>query len=68
MFSSDLPTYADIISGPLTILGSTEFKALDNFLAIKVLPVPGGPYSKTPLTWEIPYFLSTYYRYLIMYK
>lgn len=43
-FSSDLPTYADIISGPFTIFGSTEeFKALESFLAIKVLPVPGGP-------------------------
>ena len=40
--------YLSNISGPLTILGSREFSICPIFLAIKVLPVPGGPKSKMP--------------------
>mmetsp|Transcript_63968 Transcript_63968/g.166317 ORF Transcript_63968/g.166317 Transcript_63968/m.166317 type:complete len:236 (-) Transcript_63968:358-1065(-) len=54
MFSSDCPTYLFIISGPLTILGSAAFRNLASCLAIRVLPVPGGPYSSMPRTWLMP--------------
>mmetsp|Transcript_13626 Transcript_13626/g.23340 ORF Transcript_13626/g.23340 Transcript_13626/m.23340 type:complete len:225 (-) Transcript_13626:957-1631(-) len=51
MFSSDAPTYLFKISGPLTILGSTELEmSLPILRAMRVLPVPGGPCSSIPLT------------------
>ncbi|KAH3672298.1 hypothetical protein WICMUC_004393 [Wickerhamomyces mucosus] len=43
MFSSEEPTYLLKISGPLTILGSFALSIVPILLAIKVLPVPGGP-------------------------
>ncbi|KAH3685448.1 hypothetical protein WICPIJ_003563 [Wickerhamomyces pijperi] len=43
MFSSEEPTYLLKISGPLTIFGSLALSICPIFLAIKVLPVPGGP-------------------------
>lgn len=49
IFSSDAPTYLFKISGPLTILGSRAFNIFPICLAIKVLPVPGGPCSKIPI-------------------
>ena len=42
-FSSDCPTYLDITSGPFTIFGSLPFNIFPICLAIRVLPVPGGP-------------------------
>ncbi|EEQ39466.1 hypothetical protein CLUG_03595 [Clavispora lusitaniae ATCC 42720] len=50
MFSSEDPTYLESISGPFTIFGSLTFNILPICLAIKVLPVPGGPNNKRPLT------------------
>lgn len=35
------------------------FKAFANDLAIKVLPVPGGPYNKIPLTCLTPNLYTT---------
>jgi hypothetical protein len=54
MFFSASPTNLDMIDGPFTlkniqiislkpILGSLDYKVSASFLAIKVLPVPGGP-------------------------
>mmetsp|Transcript_24931 Transcript_24931/g.53844 ORF Transcript_24931/g.53844 Transcript_24931/m.53844 type:complete len:250 (-) Transcript_24931:771-1520(-) len=43
MFSSDCPTYLERISGPCTTLGSFPLSILPICLAIRVLPVPGGP-------------------------
>ena len=59
MFSSDSPWNFEKISGPLTISRFLAFNAYANFLAIKVFPVPGGPYSKIPLTCLIPNFWTT---------
>jgi hypothetical protein len=53
------------ISGPLTTYGFSQLRASDIFLAIKVLPVPGGPYKSNPLTCLIPYFYINYYGYLL---
>ena len=58
IFSSDAPTYLLRTSGPFTISGSFAFNILPICRAIKVLPVPGGPYSKMPFTCCIP-ILST---------
>ena len=58
IFSSLSPTNLLIISGPFTILSSLALSTLANYLAINVFPVPGGPYSSTPLTCEIPYFFK----------
>lgn len=55
IFYSDSPTYFEKTSGPLIILGSFAFRALASCLAMRVFPVPGGPYSKIPLTCFIPY-------------
>ena len=49
IFFSATPTYLSNISPALTILGGLAFKAYDSFLAIRVLPVPGGPYKRIPL-------------------
>jgi len=54
-FSSASPTYLLNISGPLTIFGGLAFNTLANYLAINVLPVPGGPKRSNPLTCLIPY-------------
>ena len=39
----DVNKYLSNNSGPFTTLNSLTFKALAKVLAIKVLPVPGGP-------------------------
>ena len=54
-FFSVSPTNLLNNSGPLIILGSLACKTLASYLAIKVLPVPGGPYSNNPFTCFIPY-------------
>eukprot|EP00966_Prymnesium_polylepis_P091155 2109911-Prymnesium_polylepis.2 len=54
MNDSDSPTYLDIISGPLTILGSRAPSAAPISRASSVLPQPGGPYSSMPQTGERP--------------
>mmetsp|Transcript_54632 Transcript_54632/g.97123 ORF Transcript_54632/g.97123 Transcript_54632/m.97123 type:complete len:236 (+) Transcript_54632:1123-1830(+) len=59
MFSSVWPTYLLSTSGPLMILGSLQFSIFPIWRAISVLPVPGGPYSRIPFTWEIPSFSMT---------
>lgn len=64
-FSSASPTNLLKISGPFTILGGLAFNTLANYLAIKVLPVPGGPYNKRPLTCLIPYFSRNAYGNLL---
>ena len=56
IFSSDPPTNLSKISGPFTTCGFSQLRASAIFLAIKVLPVPGGPYKSKPLTCLIPYF------------
>ncbi len=56
IFYSDSPTNLLNIYGPFTIIISVLFMAYEIFLAIKVLPVPGGPYSNKPLTCLIPNF------------
>mmetsp|Transcript_16219 Transcript_16219/g.52478 ORF Transcript_16219/g.52478 Transcript_16219/m.52478 type:complete len:341 (+) Transcript_16219:539-1561(+) len=43
MNCSESPTYLDIISGPLTILGSRAPSAVQISRASNVLPQPGGP-------------------------
>ena len=56
IFFSVSPTNLSNNSGPLTTLNSATFNAWANVLAIKVFPVPGGPYNKIPLTCLIPIF------------
>ena len=48
MNCSESPTNLDIISGPLTILGSRAPMAPAISRASSVLPQPGGPYSSMP--------------------
>lgn len=50
MLASDSPTYLLRISGPLTTLGSLAFNILPICRAKRVLPQPGGPYNRIPLT------------------
>ena len=50
MLASDSPTYLLRISGPLTTLGSLAFNILPICRANRVLPQPGGPYNRMPLT------------------
>lgn len=50
MLASDSPTYLLRISGPLTIFGSRALSILPICRAIRVLPQPGGPYSRIPFT------------------
>uniref|UniRef100_A0A6B0UZ02 Uncharacterized protein n=1 Tax=Ixodes ricinus TaxID=34613 RepID=A0A6B0UZ02_IXORI len=50
MLASDSPTYLFRIWGPFTILGSLPLSIFPICRAIRVLPVPGGPYSKMPRT------------------
>mmetsp|Transcript_5408 Transcript_5408/g.18801 ORF Transcript_5408/g.18801 Transcript_5408/m.18801 type:complete len:372 (+) Transcript_5408:694-1809(+) len=59
MFSSDCPTYLFSSSGPFTTLGSLPLSILPICRAIRVLPVPGGPYSSMPLTCFIPSLATT---------
>mmetsp|Transcript_21941 Transcript_21941/g.62282 ORF Transcript_21941/g.62282 Transcript_21941/m.62282 type:complete len:283 (+) Transcript_21941:1243-2091(+) len=54
MFSSAWPTYLFRISGPLTIFGSAALRNLASCRAMRVLPVPGGPWSSMPRTWLMP--------------
>ena len=54
-FYSVSPTNLLNNSGPFTILGSLACNTFPNYLAIKVLPVPGGPYNNNPLICLIPY-------------
>ena len=54
MFSSLWPTNLLSTSGPLTILGSRVASILPICLAMSVLPVPGGPNSRMPLTCLMP--------------
>jgi hypothetical protein len=56
IFFSASPTYLLITSGPLTILGSLHLNTFDSYFAIKVFPVPGGPYRITPFICLTPYF------------
>mmetsp|Transcript_12003 Transcript_12003/g.17550 ORF Transcript_12003/g.17550 Transcript_12003/m.17550 type:complete len:253 (+) Transcript_12003:935-1693(+) len=60
MFSSVWPTYLLNTSGPLMILGSRALKHLAICLAIKVFPVPGGPYSSIPFTCFMPSLFITW--------
>ena len=60
-FSSVYPTNLLNNSGPFTIFGSLECRAFPNYLAIKVFPVPGGPYKIKPLTCLIPYMSKIFY-------
>lgn len=48
-----------IIHYILPILGSFDYKTFANYLAINVLPVPGGPNNNIPFTCFIPYFSNT---------
>lgn len=64
-FSSASPTNLLKISGPFTILGGLALSTLANYLAISVLPVPGGPYNNIPFTCFIPYFSKNYYGNLL---
>ena len=50
IFFSVSPTNLSNNSGPFTTLNSATFKALAKVLAIRVLPVPGGPYNNIPFT------------------
>jgi hypothetical protein len=54
MYSSESPTYLDIISGPFTILGSRAPIAFAISRASSVLPQPGGPYRSMPRTGCTP--------------
>ncbi|KAH3658912.1 hypothetical protein OGATHE_006638 [Ogataea polymorpha] len=54
---SDSPAIFDMISGPL-IRKKNAPVSLATALAIKVLPVPGGPYIKIPLGGLIPMALN----------
>lgn len=65
IFSSASPTNLLNISGPLTIFGGLAFSTLANCLAIKVFPVPGGPYNNNPLICLIPYFSKNCYGNLL---
>lgn len=56
MFSYDYPTNLLKTYGPLTIFRDLAFKDLASCRAIRVFPVPGGPYKRIPLTCLIPYF------------
>lgn len=61
IFSSLCPTYLFNNSGPLIMMGSSQFIIFFKLLIKRVLPDPGGPYgpyNKTPLTWHIPNFLN----------
>ena len=49
----------------MTILGALALNTLANYLAISVLPVPGGPYNNIPFTCLIPYFSKNYYGNLL---
>jgi len=49
MFSSLCPTNLLRISGPFTTFGSRAFSIFPICLAIRVLPVPGGPKSRIPI-------------------
>ena len=53
MNCSESPTNLDIISGPLTILGSRAPSAAASARAQSVFPQPGGPWSSMP-GWGIP--------------
>lgn len=50
MLASLSPTYLSKICGPFTILGSRAFNIFPIWRAMRVLPVPGGPYNKIPFT------------------
>ena len=54
---SDSPAIFDMTSGPL-IKKKKAPVSLATALAIKILPVPGGPYIKTPLGGLIPIALN----------
>mmetsp|Transcript_3312 Transcript_3312/g.4576 ORF Transcript_3312/g.4576 Transcript_3312/m.4576 type:complete len:245 (+) Transcript_3312:1147-1881(+) len=54
IFSSDPPTYLSSTSGPLMIFGSLAFSTFPICLAMRVLPQPGGPYSRIPRMWLMP--------------
>ena len=54
IFFSVSPTNLSNNSGPFTTLNSETLSAFAKVLAIKVLPVPGGPYNKIPFTCLIP--------------
>ena len=56
---SDSPTYLFRSSGPLIEI-KFAFDSFDTALATKVLPQPGGPYSKTPAGALRPISLNIY--------
>ena len=49
MFLAPPPTHLLNTSGPLTLVTFLQFKTLANYLAMRVFPVPGGPYKIIPL-------------------
>jgi len=56
MFYSDYPTYFPKIYGPSTFVNVLAFNDFASCLAIRVLPVPGGPYKRIPFTCFRPNF------------
>lgn len=58
-FPSASPAILLIISGPF-IKKKKAPVSLATALAIKVLPLPGGPYNSTPLGGLTPKFLNNY--------
>ncbi len=56
MFYSDSPTNFPKIYGPSTLVKLFAFNDFASCLAIKVLPVPGGPNNKIPFTCFNPNF------------
>ena len=55
-FYSLCPTYLLKISGPFLMVTSFAFKHSPSSLAIRVLPVPGGPNKRMPFTCLMPNF------------
>lgn len=51
------PTYFCTSSDPMTLIKQASV-LLATALAHKVLPVPGGPYNKTPFGGSIPRFTN----------
>lgn len=53
-FRSASPTHLSRISGPLTSFGGRAPSRRLSSLARRVLPQPGGPWSRRPRTWPTP--------------
>ena len=56
--SSDSPLYFETISGP-SMVSKYASTSLATARAMRVLPVPGGPYSKTPFGGSMPNLVNS---------